>query len=342
MKVLNAYSFLVHPAKHNESQPRIGGTEIPLTHDVGILLSSAFVKAESDCSLEIAFDMSPDGKQTNIVRTAIIDLIEKTTILKARRLAELLQEVTTNRSGLGLFFVLTGQSDDGRVKKVYLSRFPADNGIVAEESDEVLQIEFLKQVFMKSAYAYKAALYQGISSAGDFWEGRAVDKQVSNKHLSISGYWIRDFLKSDFKTTSALGTKRLAHALRDTIANTNNLEIKSELTALATIAKNFNNKIVSIQTLSTTFNLSDEASDALLNTLQRRELAFTKFKFSAFEFSKHIKFKQVQLNNGAILTAPTGKFDKVFQQTSAPGENGDISFTTFGRIVDQALKKVKP
>ncbi len=342
MKVLKAYSFLVHPAKHLEEAPKIGGTEIPLTHEVGVLLSSAFIRAQKDCSLEISFDMAPDGTQQNAIRSLVTDLLRRSSLVKARKLAEALQVVTTNRSGLGLFFVLTGESDDKKQKKVYLCRFPADNGIVAEENEEDLQIEFLKQVFMKNAFAYKAVIYEGSNILSEFWEGRAVDKQVSNKHLSISGYWIRDFLKSDFKTTSELGTKRLPQALRDTIASTSNLDVKSELSALATIARNFNNKVISIHNLTNTFSLSSEASDALLNTLKRKELAFTKFKFSSAEFSKHIKFKQIQLSNGAVLSAPPGKFNDVFQKTEKKDKVGMVSFTTTGRIVDEALKKSKP
>lgn len=343
MKVLKAYSFLVHPAKHLEEAPKIGGTEISLTHEVGVLLSSAFIRAENDCSLEISFDMASDGTQKNEIRDLVTDLLDKTSIIKARKLAQALQAVTTNRSGLGLLFVLTGQSDDSKVKKIYLCRFPADNGIVAEENEEELQVEFLKQVFMKSAFAYKAVIYQGRNTKSEFWDGRAVDKQVSNKHLSISGYWIRDFLRSDFKTTAELGTKRLAQALRDTIAATPDLDVKSELTALATLAKNFNNKIISIKTLSKTLNLSDRASEALLSTLQRKDLAFTKFKFSSTEFSKHIKFKQIQLSNGAVLAAPPGKFNDVFEKEVRKGaKSGEVSFTTTGKIVDESLRKSKP
>lgn len=341
MKVLKAYSFLVHPAKNLDDAPKIGGTEITLSDEVGVLLSSAFIRAENDCSLGISFEMSQDGKQQNPMRDLIVDLLEKTSIAKARKLAVSLQGVTTNRSKMGLFFVLTGESDDKKIKKVYLCRFPADNGIVAEENEEELQVEFLKQVFMKSAFAYKAALYQGKNTKSEFWEGKAIDKQVSNKQLSISGYWIREFLKSDFKTTSELGTKRFAQALRDTIASTMDLDIKSELSAVATIAKNFNGRVVSIDTLSKTFNLSGPASNALTETLLRKDLAFTKFKFSSSEFSKHIKFKQIQLSNGAVLAAPPGKFEDVFKKTEE-GTNGNISYTTTGRVVDEALRKGKP
>lgn len=342
MKVLKAYSFLVHPAKRLEDQPKIGGTEIPLDNDVGVLLSSAFIRAEQDCKIDISFDMAKDGAQHNARRTMLLSLLDAPNISKARILAAALQEVTTNRSGLGLLFVLTGASDDGKTKKAYLCRFPADNGIVAEENEQQLRVDFLEQVFMKNALSYKAVLYEGHSLSSDFWQGRAVDKQVSKKDLSISGYWIRDFLLSDFKTTPELGTKRLATAITTTISMTDDLDIKTELTALATIARNFNNQVVSIDSLSKTFSLSGKTSTALLRTLQRRELAFTQFKFSAKEFSKYVKFKQVHLNNGAYLTAPPGKFDTVFIRSIPDRESGNVCFSTTGKVIDQQLRKRTP
>lgn len=342
MKVLSAYSFLVHPAKHLDDQPKIGGTEIPLDNDVGVLLSAAFIRAGQDCKIDISFDMAEDGTQHNQRRTMLLSLLTSPSIYKARAFAEALQKVTTNRSGLGLFFVLTGASDDGEVKKAYLCRFPADNGIVAEENEQQLQVDFLEQVFLKNAMSYKAVMYEGHSLTSDFWQGRAVDKQVSKRDLSISGYWIRDFLLSDFKTTPELGTKRLATALTTTIYNTDDIEIKAELTAVATIARNFNNHVISIDDIANTLKLSEKTSNALLDTLQRRDLAFTQFKFSSKEFAKHIKFKQVHLSNGAYLTAPPGKFDKVFTQSEPDKGSGNVCFSTTGKIIDEQLRKREP
>lgn len=342
MKVLKAYSFLVHPAKNLEEQPKIGGTEIPIGSDVGVLLSAAFIRAQQDCQVDITFDMAEDGTQHNARRDMVLTLVKDPSISNARVLAGALQEVTTNRSGLGLFFALTGESDDRKTKMLYLCRFPADNGIVAEETDQQLHVDFLEQVFLKNASSYKAVLYEGTSTTNGFWQGRAVDKQVSKRDLSISGYWIREFLLSDFKTTPELGTKRLATALTTTISASDDIEIKTELTALATIARNFNNKVISIDKLATTLNLSQRSSNALMDTLQRRDLAFTQFIFSAKEFAKHIKFKQIYLSNGAYLTAPPGKFDKVFKQTAVENVPGNICFSTTGKILDEQLRKREP
>lgn len=338
MKIESAYSFLVHPGRNEETLPQIGGTAIPPSSTVLGLLSNAFIRAANDCSIDIVFIAAADGSQNNVLRERLIALVKRPSIVAARDIALLLQSATTHRSGLGLFFVLVGEAVAGASKRVYLSRFPADNGITAEEYEGGLKVELLEQVFMKNAYAYKAAVFDGSNFDSDFWSGRAIDKQVSSKSTAISGYWIKGFLRSDFKTTAALGTRRFAQALRKTIEETPNIEIKHELTAVATLAKNFANKTVSIDTLSRTFNLTEPAATALKRTLQKPGYSASSFKFSVVEFKKHIKYRQLQLHNGALLTAPAGDFDKVFRRQDSP--SGDqTTFTTEGRIVDESVRK---
>ena len=52
-----------------------------------------------------------------------------------------------------------------------MSRFPADSGILAEQTAKTLNVQFLEKIFMKSATSYKSAVYTG-ASPSDFWEGR--------------------------------------------------------------------------------------------------------------------------------------------------------------------------
>jgi len=108
---------------------------------------------------------------------------------------------------MGLLFLIRGV--EGQEHKVIVSRFPADNGVLAEMNDAELSVEFLQRVFMKSAHSYKAALYQDESFNTGFWQGRVVDRQVADPVVRVSEYWIKGFLDSDFRTTPAAGTRRL-------------------------------------------------------------------------------------------------------------------------------------
>jgi hypothetical protein len=76
-------------------------------------------------------------------------------------------------------------------------------------------VEFLERVFMKNKASYKAVVYEDPSLHAGFWNGRAVDKQLNNPAGQASNYWISDFLLSEFSSTPAHGTRRLAEAIKD-------------------------------------------------------------------------------------------------------------------------------
>ena len=336
MQISKIFSFLVHPSKNEEDQPNIGGADLPLEGNLYYMLSTVFERAQIDCNIEIAFLPATDGTQFNQRRNQIIDLLKKRDINHARILATSLQSVTTKRSGLGLFFIVLGHEDSKN--RIYISRFPADFGIIAEEKKDGLNVELLERVFMKNATAYKAVVFDGSNYDSDFWIGKAIDKQISNSSVAISSYWIREFLSADFRTTSAQGTRRLAIAIKQTIDETNDLEVEEELAAAALLAKSLNGKIIDMNNFADHFGISEKAKVALISKLKHPNLRFDSFQFSMSEFSKHVRYKSLQISNGAMLTAPIGKFEKCFKKTCVAEDKGEYMFSTQRTIVDERLR----
>jgi hypothetical protein len=62
------------------------------------------------------------------------------------------------------------------------------------------------------------------------------------------------------------------------------------------------------------------------------------FQFDLNEYKTLIAYKSVELNNGALLTAQSGDFDKVFQQEPIDGRDGEMKFSTKGKVVNEKLK----
>ena len=338
MSVTHIFSFLVHPAKGEEEQPEIRGTTVPLRGNLYKMLSGLFDKSGSDCKIDISFNPAPDGTQKNDCRDAIIKLLKTATIENAHLLAAQLQAVTTNRSGLGLLFLILGRDSINR--KICISRFPADFGILAEENRNTLRVEFLEKVFMRNALAYKAVEYEGSSFDSHFWTGKAVDKQI-NGDTTISNYWIRDFLMSDFKTTSAAGTRRLALALKDAMNSTGDLGIKQEVTAAALLLAGLNGQIISIDDFADRFGFSEPTKATILRQLKKPSLRFDQFHFSSSEFEKHLPYKSIELSNGAILTAGVTSFEDCFERTQVADVPETYEFRTSGRIINERLRKSK-
>lgn len=218
-----------------------------------------------------------------------------------------------------------------------VSRFPADEGIVAEQKKGALTVEFLEHVFLKSATSYKAAMYRGSNFKAGFWSGRCVDKQVNSDLVSISDYWIKQFLASDFKTTPAQGTRRVAIALKKAIKETVDLKAKEELLAAARLASGLHSKSTSAESLAKKYSFSPAAVEAFKKQFSLG-LYKEQFKMDGPEYSKHIAFQSIELSNGGILTAEAPKFDEVFKREEIGGRT---RFSTEGRIVAERLRKSK-
>ena len=336
MPVTHIASFLVSPGKNLENPPDAKGTMLPLSGRLFNMLNFIFEKSDNECDIPIRFVMAEDGSQNNEARNGILAFIEQPTLGNGRVLAERLRDLTTQKPGLALFFIIVGR--EGNNTKVVLSRFPADEGILAEPHEDTLQVEFIERIFMKNAKSYKAALYKGSSLRGDFWKGSAIDKQINESSHQIANYWIHGFLASDFETTSKAGTKRLAIAIREASKKANNLETKQQLVAFATLVHGIAGQGVSINEMAERYSLSEGARETLISQLPYRELANDSFILDSDEFSQHVAYTSVELDNGGILIAPPDRFEICFQRELVNDELRTVRFITEGQIVDEKIK----
>jgi hypothetical protein len=225
--------------------------------------------------------------------------------------------------------------------KIVVSRFPADSGILAQEMEKGLTVEFLERIFMKSATSYKAAVYSGKSHDHDFWKGKAGDKQINSAESYIASYWIRDFLHSDFLTPGEAGTRRFASAVREAMNRSDDAKTKEEITALARLLPGLKGKVASAKGILDQFYVSEETQQQIKRNFQRESLFGEQFRFMPDELSKFLAFRTVELNNGGLLTAPTGSFDKVFSRETVDSSRNIERFSTQGTVVDQRFRKEK-
>ena len=335
MPIHHIHTFLVHPGKGTANGGLITGTSVPLNGQMFDLLNDIYIKSENECDVDITFQPTQDGQQQNDCRDLVVGYLAAPALPKAKKLAERLSLHTDRRSGLGLLFLIAGK--EGRDHKFILSRFPTDNAIYVDETPNAFSVQFLERVFMKNKMSYKAVLYQHTSLQGGFWSGRAIDKQLNPLSGEPSNYWISDFLLSEFTTTAAAGTRRLAIALRDA-AKKAPLEIKQELTAAGTLAAGLAGQRLSIDDFCRRLGLSQPAKEAITKELKSPRLAQEVFQFDVTIYKELVAYKSVELSNGALLTADTGSFDRVFKKELLDRGRGEVQFTTKGKIVDEKLK----
>jgi len=183
-------------------------------------------------------------------------------------------------------------------------------------------------------------MYKYNINSTNVWTGQAVDKQVNHGAKEIAAYWINNFLMSDFQSTPRQGTMRLAIALKNAIANSDDSSIKHEIASSAKLANNMPSKAMSISEFCDNFHLTSSAKEAVCSEVNPSRLLDDKFVFDQVEFEKHLSYKMVELDNGAILTAPSSKFDKCFESQTLD-EGRKTRFTTVGKVVDEKLKRTR-
>lgn len=331
-EITNIFSSLVPPGRQAGDLPEINGAVIPLNGDLFAMLANVFDKSDQECTTPIRFLGGEDGTQTNDVRTAFIELITDPTLDRANALAERLCRVTTGRSGLGLLFFVIGT--EGGEHKLLVSRFPAHEGVLAELGTQGLSVEFVKRVFMKSSTSYKAALYRSTNPAAEFWEGMVVDKQLQD----AADYWIRGFLKSDLRTTSREGSRRLAVAFRDAARAATSVDDKHQLVSAITLISGLKGQVISPREIFDRFAIPEPLQKAVISHLPNDASVDAPFILDAKEFHAVAGQRTVKMNNGGILTAATDDFEKVFAREIIEGDTPLVRFTTVGTVVDETVK----
>jgi len=331
---------LVHHGKNVPEKDRsvIRGTTVPLSGKLYDMLAGVYQKAQRECTTAISFT---SADQTNEARELITSYATQPHQHKGLKLAQRLQGVTDGTSGMGLLFLVRGE-EGGSIRTV-VSRFPADVGILAEENETGLNVEYLEKVFMKNSKKYKAALYEHAAPESGYWDGHVVDHQLNADMIrSASDYWVIEFLLSNCLTTPRVGSTRLAKMIKEAVKGATSPAVKSELGSLARLLPNLSGKKVSPRSIAKKYALSVEATGALKEKAKTDHLFNEEFLFDKTSFSEVLSFKSVELKNGAILSAPSTEFEKVFEEKVMDAMTGEILFKTQSVIADMRFKKGRP
>lgn len=329
-----AHAFLVQPARNLAVQPKLSGKTLPTSGKLFDLLADIFHAKPNEKDFEVTFKPATDGKQQNDCRDLILAFQKSKKIADARAIAARLQGSTDKRSGKGLLFLMAGQH--GTRTRVVISRFPADQAIMADVDANGLDVKFLEQVFIKRMSAYKAILLEDANPSATFWTGMATDRQAGGSPENISDYWIESFLHADFSETPKSGTLRLAEALKRAVRANPVQSVKSEIASAASLAPSaLKGKMTSIDQFCLHFGLSQDATDSIRAQLSKPSLSSKAFKFDSGTFRQKVPYRTVEMESGAILTAPSDQFSKVFTEKLKPGNI--VEYTTSGRIADQRM-----
>ncbi len=342
MKEKHLLSYLIHANKGLEEDKQISpiGSEISETDELGQMLLRLLNDSERECDISIIFSPSETGEKKNLMQDLILQFCEIPSLQNGLILAEKLSICTPQNSGLCLLFILL-EKNDNKDATILLSRFPADIGVLADSTDGGLKLAYVKQVFMKSQNRYKAVLYRGKSVADGLMFGKAIDKQVNYGSVDLAKYWIFDFLESTYKDSSGRGTRRFTQALKDAVKRCDSPEVTKELTGIALLLPRLGGKSTSISQILAQYQLSEEAQHLIIASLENPQTKDTVFLFDSQEALSTIPFKSIELDNQAIMIAPSTDFEKIFVPSDEVSVSGKLTYTTQGKIVKEQFRARK-
>ncbi|WP_126665464.1 hypothetical protein [Croceibacterium ferulae] len=330
------FAFLVQPGKSVEPPPALNGKPVESDGKLFGLLNAIFHADPDKSDFEVTFKPTAQGSKQNDCRDLILSHLKKRSLSTAQALAARLQNVTDRRPGTGLLFIMSGKH--GTKTRLVVSRFPANEAILAEVREHGLNVELLDQVFIKKFTAYKALRVEHDDLTEGFWSGYASDRQAGGSPENMSSYWLDDFLTADFSETPKAGTRRLAEALKKAVKLHPDLSVKNEIASAVSLAPSaLSGKKVSIDSFCIHFGLSSKAEDTIRASLTKPSLSSKVFKFDGAEFIKRVPYRSVQMETGAILTAPSDEFEDLFDKEDR--KDGSVRYSTAGFVKDQRMTR---
>jgi len=332
MKINKIYGFIAPVGKgvDNIDDIPLQGSEILPSNKLFVKLTELFKNSEKECDIQIRF-VPKTGKQDNDVRDLIVKICKKFTLENCEPLVKSLTRLTDKKIKEGLlFFIYAKEHTD---MKLLIARFPSEEGITVKHDNGKYVFEVIDDVFLKNSRKYKAVYYQSkLVKLDNFWTGYAVDKQINDSNVKeVSDYWVKDFLQSELKLNSNRGSIMLAKAVRKTITETIDNEVKEELIGVTPLVKNINTKALTIRSFFDKMNLSLKTKNEVLTRIDNPGLCEISFQFSSEKFAENCNYLIKILDTGAIAMAPTVDFSTIWNEEAA--EDGNVRYSTEGKNI---------
>jgi hypothetical protein len=81
------------------------------------------------------------------------------------------------------------------------------------------------------------------------------------------------------------------------------------------------------------------ARHAVNSQLKTAGVVDEKFRFDSDEFNNQVGYRSVELDNGAMVTAPSTQFNQVIEQEVLDEQQNEVRISTRGKVVSERLRK---
>ena len=330
--------YLVPQLKGEDSasiEMKVQGSFVALNQELKDFFIPLFTEAATKYPVDIVFSIAENGAQENPVRDLIRTIAfgdQDDRVAAAKALACRLAGVTDQRSPIGLLVVLAGISRE--FCRIAIWKFPADESLQASFSGTGLAIQLIKDAFSRKGNYFKAALFEGTSASNSFWGGKIEDKQAKERIGESSELWVKDFLDARTDMTPSRGSKILAQALKETIHQTDSLELQEQLTAAAIAVKSQGGKQTTLHDFAEDY-LPQEARETFLKCAGTPVIQEIAFHIDIPTLNKLLGLKSLVLSNSFMITGPLDEFDNVVHVFD---EGGQVNINIEGRVDGNIVK----
>lgn len=296
-----------------------------------------FDKSIDNCKIQIKF--KSDDEQTNPVRKKILDLLNSDSIEEKRKFADELShrlaKLTDHRNGTGLFVIIVGKKATST--RLIFNRFKEDEVVFSNIEGDTLVVKLLQQAFSKKSRYYKLAVYEDILSDRSFWQGFAIDKQITaNSSRDISDYWIKEFLDSEPAINTIQGTRSFSKLMRNVLKKVESIEEQEQVISGILALKHRPDDFISVETFCDTY-LSPDLKVFVRNELKDEYTFRSNFQIHEETYITELGSKVTGLENGIIVSAPTFLYDEYVEEEEL--ENGQVKLTVKGKIKNKKINR---
>jgi hypothetical protein len=308
-----------------------GSGEMVINAKLCSSLDSAYAVAKLDSAMPI--NLSVDNTtRTSQTRDHLLSIGFNTkapAAVTATQMATRLALAMDQRSKPCLFVITVRGDAKGTDRQIVLWTFP---------QEEVFQfssnLDVLNDVFSRSSFLRKAAVFEGKNNRAGFLAGRVLDFQLKGSHKVIADYWMGTFLEAQPQMSSSEGSRILGSVLRAAYDKVENDGARDQLIAAVVAVRSGPRTSWSIDQVIDSY-LGDVAAEAVRVAAPSPAVRSGIFDVDRDSFMERLRFRAFDLEGGVRVIAPV---EAVGQQVKVSDDDGGRQLSVEGHVEDERLR----
>ena len=294
-------------------------------------LETAYTAAKLDSAMPIQLVVDTTSR-TSATRDSLLSLAfdkKSSASTTATALATRLAMAMDQRSKSCLLVVTVRGEASASDRQIVLWTFPQDEVFRFGSSN----LDVLSDVFSRTSFLRKAAVFVGKQTRTGFLKGRVLDFQMKESNKVAADYWMGLFLEAQPEMSSAEGSRILGGVLRSAYDSAGDDAVRDQLVAVIEAIRLGPQVKWSIDQVID--NLGDVAAEAVRRAAPNPATRSGLFDVDRDNFMDRLRFRAFDLEGGIRVIAPV---EAVGQQVVVNDDDGGRQLAVAGRVAAERLR----